>query len=150
MTIRYMMLDYMLSLFAYIPNIILPISELPKHTTYSHHYVDLSMNAIAIAEEAAELEEEAKESVESIRTDSFSLEVMRFEPGDEDPMHAHAEEEIYHVDSGAGKINVEGDITPVSSGDVIHLEPGTDHQFLEFEDELVMSVLYAPAKGANQ
>jgi len=37
------------------------------------------MNAIAIAEEAAELEEEAKESVESIRTDSFSLEVMRFD-----------------------------------------------------------------------
>ncbi|ERG94449.1 cupin domain-containing protein [Haloquadratum walsbyi] len=107
------------------------------------------MNAIEVAEQAAELEEESEESVESIRTDSFSLEVMRFEPGDEDPLHAHAEEEIYHVTSGAGKINVEGDVSPVSQGDVIHLEPGTDHQFLEFEDELVMSVLYAPAKGSN-
>jgi quercetin dioxygenase-like cupin family protein len=74
---------------------------------------------------------------------------MRFVEGNEDPVHAHAEDEIYHVDAGAGKINVEGDTMAVSEGDVIHLEPGTDHQFLDFEDELVMTVLCAPAKGSN-
>jgi Cupin domain. len=89
------------------------------------------------------------DSIEAIRTDAVSLEVMKFVEGDEDPAHAHAEDEIYHVDSGAAKINVEGDITAVSEGDVIHLEPGTDHQFLDFEDELVMTVLYAPAKGSG-
>ncbi|WP_299266225.1 cupin domain-containing protein [Halorientalis sp.] len=91
-----------------------------------------------------------EDSIEAIRAESVSLEVMQFEAGDEDPMHAHREDEIYVVDSGAGKINVDGDTTEVSEGDVIHLEPGTDHQFLDFEDELVMTVLYAPAKGSNE
>ena len=90
------------------------------------------------------------DSIEAIRTDAVSLELMRFEEGDEDPLHAHAENEIYHVNAGAGKINVEGDTTHVSAGDVVHLEPGTDHQFLDFEDELVMTVLYAPAKGSAE
>jgi quercetin dioxygenase-like cupin family protein len=53
---------------------------------------------------------------------------MTFEEGDEDPMHAHAEDEIYHVDSGNAQLNVEGDTYDVSEGDVIHLEPGADHQ----------------------
>lgn len=91
-----------------------------------------------------------EESTEAIRTDAVSVEVMKFEAGDEDEMHAHAEDEIYHVDAGAGKLNVEGDVTGVSAGDVIHLEPGTEHQFLDFEDELVVTVLYAPAKGSTE
>lgn len=107
------------------------------------------MNSVQVNETAEELANQGDESIESIRTDDFSLEVMRFEPGDEDPLHAHAEEEIYHVNSGSADINIEGDTRTVEAGDVIHLDPGTDHQFLNFEEEIVMTVLYAPAKGTN-
>jgi Uncharacterized conserved protein, contains double-stranded beta-helix domain len=107
------------------------------------------MNSVQVNEAAEELASQGDESIESIRTDDFSLEVMRFEPGDEDPLHAHAEEEIYHVSSGSADINIEGDTRTVEAGDVIHLDPGTDHQFLNFEEEIVMTVLYAPAKGTN-
>ncbi|MCX2819092.1 cupin domain-containing protein [Haladaptatus sp. F3-133] len=93
---------------------------------------------------------EGKESAETVRGEAVSLEVMRFEEGDEDQMHAHAEDEVYHIDTGTAKINVEGESTEVSEGDVIHLEPGTDHRFHGFEDELVMTVLYAPAKGSTE
>jgi mannose-6-phosphate isomerase-like protein (cupin superfamily) len=65
-------------------------------------------------------------------------------------MHAHGEDEIYHVDAGSATINVEGEHVAVSAGDVVHLEPGTEHQFLDFEDELVMTVVYAPAKGSSE
>ncbi len=107
------------------------------------------MNSLQVTEAAEQLAESGTESNESIRTDEFSLEVMRFEPGDEDPLHAHAEEEIYHINAGSAELNIDGDIRSVSPGDVIHLEPGTDHQFRNFEEELVMTVMYAPAKGSN-
>ena len=63
-------------------------------------------------------------SIETLRTEAVSLEIMTFEEGDEDPMHAHAEDEIYHVDSGCAQLNVEGEIHDVSGGDIVHLEPG--------------------------
>jgi Uncharacterized conserved protein, contains double-stranded beta-helix domain len=108
------------------------------------------MNRFAIRDVADELAETGAESTESLRTDNVSLEVMRFEPGDEDTMHAHGEDEIYVVESGTAELNVEGDATPVSAGDVVHLEPGTEHRFQAFEDELVMTVVYAPATGTHE
>ena len=108
------------------------------------------MNTVAIRDVADELAEMDRESIESLRTDNVSLEVMRFEPGDEDTMHAHGEDEIYVVESGTAELNVEGDVTPVSAGDVVHLEPGTEHRFQAFEDELVMTVVYAPATGTHE
>ena len=108
------------------------------------------MNRFAIRDVADELAETGAESTESLRTDNVSLEVMRFEPGDEDTMHAHGEDEIYVVESGTAELNVEGDATLVSAGDVVHLEPGTEHRFQAFEDELVMTVVYAPATGTHE
>lgn len=108
------------------------------------------MHTFAIRDVADELAETGTESTESLRTDNVSLEMMRFEPGDEDTMHAHGEDEIYVVNSGTAELNVEGDVTPVSAGDVVHLEPGTDHRFQAFEDELVMTVVYAPATGTHE
>mgnify|MGYP002762061683 FL=1 len=108
------------------------------------------MNTFAIRDVADELAETGGESTESLRTDNVSLEVMRFEPGDEDTMHAHGEDEIYVVESGTAELNVEGDVTPVSAGDIVHLEPGTEHRFQAFENELVMTVVYAPATGTYE
>jgi quercetin dioxygenase-like cupin family protein len=107
------------------------------------------MDSFHVSDVAEEIPAD-EESIEALRTDAVSLEVMSFEPGDEDPMHAHGEDEIYHVDAGSATINVEGEQMAVSAGDVVHLEPGTEHQFLDFEDELVMTVMYAPAKGSSE
>jgi Uncharacterized conserved protein, contains double-stranded beta-helix domain len=111
--------------------------------------VDTAMDTFTIRDVADELATTGAESTEAFRTDNVSLEVMRFEPGDEDSMHAHGEDEIYVVESGTAELNVEGDVTPVSAGDVVHLDPGTDHRFQAFEDELVMTVVYAPATGVH-
>ena len=107
------------------------------------------MDSFHVSDVAEEIPAD-EESIEALRTDAVSLEVMSFEPGDEDPMHAHGEDEIYHVDAGSATINVEGEHVAVSAGDAVHLEPGTEHQFLDFEDELVMTVVYAPAKGSSE
>ena len=56
------------------------------------------MDSFHVSDVAEEIPAD-EESIEALRTDAVSLEVMSFEPGDEDPMHAHSEDEIYHVDA---------------------------------------------------
>ncbi len=106
-----------------------------------------TLNVHEIAEQLAGTDDVA---VEEFRTDSFSLEVMRFGPDDEDPMHAHEEDEVYIINSGEGVLNVEGDLRDVKVGDVVHLGPGTDHRFQDFGDELVVTVLYAPPEHSAE
>lgn len=99
---------------------------------------------------ADQLAEEGETENEAMREASFSLQVMRFEPDDEDPMHAHAEDEIYHIDTGEATLVTEGESVEVKSGDIVHLSPGTEHQFTDFEDEFVVTVMYAPAEGSQE
>jgi quercetin dioxygenase-like cupin family protein len=105
---------------------------------------------INVSELAGKLADDDQQEVEAMREVSFSLQVMRFEPGDEDPSHAHAEEEIYHVDSGEATLETEDDSIQVGPGDVVHLGPGTDHHFTDFKDEFVVTVIYAPAEGSQE
>lgn len=107
------------------------------------------MNGFNVGDVAEEIPED-KHSTETVRTDNVSVEVMAFTPGDDDPMHSHHEDEVYQVVSGQGKLNVEGDSVDVGPGDVVHLEPGTEHQFHDFEGELVVTVLYGPAKHSDE
>jgi len=107
------------------------------------------MDHINIAESADQLAEDNEIEVETMRKDSFSFHVMRFEPGDEDSMHAHSVDEIYHVDTGKATLVTEAESIEVEPGDVVHLEPETDHQFTEFEGEFVVTVTYAPAEESH-
>jgi mannose-6-phosphate isomerase-like protein (cupin superfamily) len=108
------------------------------------------MNQINVGTLADQLAEDGETENEAIRESPFSLQVMRFEPGDDDPMHAHAEEEIYHINTGTATLVTEDESVAVESGDVVHLSPGTDHQFTEFEDTFVTTVVYAPAEGSQE
>lgn len=108
------------------------------------------MNQFDIDEVTAQLAEAGETEEETIREAPFSLQVMRFEPGDEDPMHAHAEEEIYHINTGEATLVTEDESVEVGSGDVVHLSPGTEHQFTDFDGEFVTTVMYAPAEGSQE
>jgi len=108
------------------------------------------VNHINVSEVADRLAENEETETEEIREVSFSLQVMRYEPGDEDQMHAHAEEEIYHIDAGEATLVTEDESVDVTPGDVVHLGPGTDHHFTDFEDEFVVTVMYAPAEGSQE
>jgi len=107
------------------------------------------MDQINVADVADRLAENGEMETELMREVSFSLQVMRFEPGDEDPMHAHAEEEIYVIHAGEATLVTEDESVEVASGDVVHLGSGTDHQFTDFTDEFVVAVMYAPAEGSQ-
>ncbi len=107
------------------------------------------MDQINIADTADQLAADGETETELMREVSFSFRLMRFEPGDDDPMHAHAEEEIYVVDTGEATLVTEDESIDVSPGDVVHLGSGTEHQFTDFDDEFVVTVMYAPAEGSQ-
>jgi mannose-6-phosphate isomerase-like protein (cupin superfamily) len=107
------------------------------------------VDQINVADVAEQLAEDGEMETELMREVSFSLQVMRFEPGDEDPMHAHAEEEIYVINTGEATLVTEDESVEVAAGDVVHLGSGTDHQFIDFDDEFVVTVMYAPAEGSQ-
>ncbi len=108
------------------------------------------MNRINAGDVADQLADDEEGERETIREEQFSLQVMRFEPGDEDPMHAHAEEEIYQINTGKATLVTEDESVEVGSGDVVHLSPGTEHQFTDFSDTFVTTVMYAPAEGSQE
>lgn len=97
---------------------------------------------VNIKDEADELDDEHQRQV--FKTEEMSVDVMLFEPEDNDHMHAHDVQEVYHIHSGSAAINVQGEVTQVSDGDIIHVEPGQKHRFQDFEDELLVTVFYAP------
>lgn len=107
------------------------------------------MNKINVADTAEQLAADGEAETELMREVSFSLQVMRFEPGDEDPMHAHAEEEIYVINTGEATLATEDESVEVSPGDVVHLGSGTKHQFTDFDGEFAVTVMYAPAEGSQ-
>ena len=107
------------------------------------------MDQINVADVANQLAEDGETETELMREVSFSLQVMRFEPGDGDQTHAHAEEEIYVINTGEATLVTEDESVAVAPGDVIHLGSGTDHQFTDFNDEFAVTVMYAPAEGSQ-
>jgi len=107
------------------------------------------VNRINVADAADQLAADGETETELMREVSFSLQVMRFEPGDEDPMHAHAEEEIYVINTGEATLVTEDESVAVAPGDVIHLGSGTDHKFTDFDGEFAVTVMYAPAEGSQ-
>ncbi|MFP4218852.1 MAG: cupin domain-containing protein [Salinarchaeum sp.] len=107
------------------------------------------MESMQVDDLVEQLNEADEPSMEALRTAAMSVDVYSFEPGAEDPMHSHGEDEVYYVVSGSGSLNIEGDYQSVEEGDLIYVEPGTEHQFTDFEDELVMVVFYAPPHGSQ-
>ena len=107
------------------------------------------MNHLNVHTVAEQLATDDEQLTEPMREEAFSLQVMRFAPGDEDPMHAHDEEEIYFIDAGTATLVTEDESVTVEPGDVVHLSPGTEHQFTDFEGTFVTTVVYAPAETAH-
>lgn len=86
--------------------------------------------------------------LEFLRRDSLSVGVYRLPAGGVDPQDPHSEDEVYYVVSGRARIEVDGDVSPVEPGDVVFVERGVDHRFVDIEAELVVLVFFAPAEGS--
>ena len=61
----------------------------------------------------------------------------------------HAEDEVYYVVSGLGRIQVGAEDEPVAPGSVVYVAAGVEHHFHEIEEDLHVLVFWAPPHRAG-
>jgi mannose-6-phosphate isomerase-like protein (cupin superfamily) len=106
------------------------------------------MQRYSVDDLAAAQPDDAVDYTEFLRESALSVGLYTIPAGATDPQGPHAEDEVYHVVSGSGKIEVDGEVEPVAPGDVVYVERGVDHRFLDVEERLVVLVVFAPPEGS--
>ena len=108
------------------------------------------MDAFHLADLLAAAADDDGPYYEFLRHDAMSLGVYRLPAGSDDPQEPHDEDEVYVVLDGRATLEVEDEATPVTSGSVVFVERGTDHRFVDIEEDLVTLVVFAPAEGRSE
>lgn len=74
---------------------------------------------------------------ELMRAANQTLAEATLEPGQQTERHYHAEsEELYYLLDGSGEMEVDGELSPVESGDAILIPAGAWHQITAGDAEL--------------
>lgn len=81
-------------------------------------------------------------------TDSCSVGLAVWPAGALDDQKPHAEDEIYYVVSGRGRIRVAGESREVVPGSVVFVGAHVVHQFHDISERLDVLVFWSPARGA--
>ena len=83
------------------------------------------------------------------RTDgapNFSMRHFTVAPGGHTPRHSHNYEHEVFVVSGGGQVEHDGDFLDIAPGDVLFVEPGKVHQFVNTGDEPLQFLCLVPVQ----
>jgi len=75
---------------------------------------------------------------------NFTMRVFTINPGGYSPIHQHPYEHEVFIHSGAGEVEYEGKVKPVSSGTVAYIPPGAKHQFRNTGSEDLVFICVVP------
>jgi len=106
------------------------------------------MQAFEMHEMIADAEKAGKPYLEFLRVPDLSIGLYRLPAGGTDPQQPHAEDEVYYVVSGRGRVRVGGDNRLVMGGSVIYVGRGVEHKFHSIEEDLTLLVFFAPAENS--
>lgn len=81
---------------------------------------------------------------EFLRRPGFSMGMYLLPAGSQDAQHPHSADEVYVIQRGQAQLQVEGETFDVGAGDVISVDQGRDHHFLNVTDDLAVLVMFAP------
>ncbi len=84
---------------------------------------------------------------ECVRVPAMSAGIYVLPPGGIDQQAPHNEDELYYVIRGQAKMIIGAEQRPVSAGDVIFVDAGIEHRFMDIEQELVLLVMFAPEES---
>jgi mannose-6-phosphate isomerase-like protein (cupin superfamily) len=82
--------------------------------------------------------------VDLLSSELLSVGYAIWPAGVEDRQQPHAEDEVYHVVAGRGRIRVGEDDRPVDPGSVVFVAAGVEHRFHSITEELRVVVFWAP------
>jgi mannose-6-phosphate isomerase-like protein (cupin superfamily) len=83
---------------------------------------------------------------EFLNAGSMSAGLYVLDAGATDPQSPHDQDEIYHVVSGRGRIQVAGDDREVGPGSVVFVAAKVEHRFHSIGERLEILVVFAPAE----
>lgn len=87
---------------------------------------------------------------EFLRVPSMSLGMYKHAAGTEVPQSPHGEDEVYHVLSGRGVIEIGGTDHSVAAGSIVCVPARVPHHFHSVTEDLSALVIFAPAEGARE
>lgn len=106
------------------------------------------MDAFHVDELVSRLDTSGHDFAEFFRapSDTLSMTIAFWPAGGEDPQEPHAEDEVYYVASGRGRIRVAGEDSDVHAGSVVYVAAGVEHHFHSVEDDLEVVVFWSPPR----
>lgn len=79
-----------------------------------------------------------------------TMRVGLYAPRGDDPQTPHDQDELYIVISGTGTFRKGEEARPFRPGDVIFVEAGVPHRFLEFSDDFETWVVFWGPRGGEK
>ena len=81
-----------------------------------------------------------------LQAKGFAMGRVRVFPGGSIPAHEHVNEEIYHILSGTGEMQVGNETERVRAGDTVYMEPDVPHTLRNTGDsDMELLFVYSPA-----
>jgi mannose-6-phosphate isomerase-like protein (cupin superfamily) len=102
------------------------------------------MIAFSYDEVARRRRESGEDYLQFINEGSLSLGLYELAAGAVDPQQPHAEDEVYYIVSGRGKITVGDEVRDVGPGDSVFVAAMVEHRFHDIEEDLSIMVFFAP------
>jgi mannose-6-phosphate isomerase-like protein (cupin superfamily) len=102
-------------------------------------YQSFSLDAVEEAQSSS-----AAAYREFLRRPGFSMGMYLLPAGSQDAQHPHSADEVYVVQHGRAQLEVDGEKSDVGPGDVISVDRGRDHRFLNITEDLAVLVIFAP------
>jgi mannose-6-phosphate isomerase-like protein (cupin superfamily) len=102
------------------------------------------MDGFDVSEMLARREQGAHTYEDFFRSDKLSLGLSVWPAGLPDEQRPHAEDEVYYVVEGRGRIQVADEDRAVDPGTVVFVAAGVDHHFHDIEETLGVLVFWAP------
>lgn len=88
--------------------------------------------------------------VEHLRVPDLSLGTYSLPAGSADPQQPHAEDEVYVVLSGRGRLWTPGLTADVGPGSVLYVPAGEEHRFVDITADLTVLVVFGPAEHSRE
>ena len=107
------------------------------------------MDAHELADLAARREDSGRPYLEFISVPDLSVGLYVLAVGQPDLQQPHAEDEVYHVISGAGRITVGDEVRDVRAGTVVFVAARVPHRFHDITEDLTLFVAFGPAEGSR-
>jgi mannose-6-phosphate isomerase-like protein (cupin superfamily) len=103
------------------------------------------MDVASLDQLAADTRASGSRFYEFLRRDALSCGIYILPGGGTDEQVPHREDEIYVVSKGRGKITIAGTAHDIEPGSVIFVAGNDEHRFHDFDEDLELLVVFAPA-----